>query len=187
MGRHRGTEIWNYIEEILDDQNEQIIIINLVDANPLQYTFCQYAFGPLIELLSKSENSRAYVLFKMKQYHVNSFFHGLLRYFNITSSLEDAKIKFEEHKMHVKILYDDCKIEYVGQLNRQDSCVLNVINKSNGLSIRSLADACDLTDEAVHESLERLMKFYFIISLVIDKNKRYYSIQSFIDGGANAN
>ena len=66
VGRYRGEEIWNEVEKLIDEvPNDTLVLIDFREAMPLQYTFSQYAFGPLLQDLNSGRWSRKYVIFQM--------------------------------------------------------------------------------------------------------------------------
>ena len=81
VGMYRGEETWNEIERVMNEVPDYVLVlIDLRQANPLQYVFCQYAFGPLFQAFKNNEWRHKYTIFQMYDFHQPGFFRGVLKY-----------------------------------------------------------------------------------------------------------
>ena len=81
FGRYRGEEVCKFIEDQLKKiTTTTLLVVDIRKANPLQYNFCQYAFGPLLKMLQENKNENVPTLFQMHEHHKLCFFRGVLKY-----------------------------------------------------------------------------------------------------------
>ena len=80
VGMYRGEETWNEIERVMNEVPDYVLVlIDLRQANPLQYVFCQYAFGPLFQAFNSNSWQRKYTIFQMHDFHQPGFFRGVMK------------------------------------------------------------------------------------------------------------
>lgn len=167
-GRYKGEEVNKLlIDRINDLTPNSLLLIDFKKANPLDYVFCQYAFGPILKIIQ--ENIKP-TIFQMQLLHKRCFYRGILKHIDKTlprnSTLEDSEKIVFGAGIYLMIETDiEEKIEFVGNLNSDDNSILKYINEIHSVSERDIIDAKkDLQPAKIIESLNSLNKKGFILS-----------------------
>jgi hypothetical protein len=164
VGRYRGEEVYHAIEKkIKEIDSLSLLRIDITKANPLQYNFCQHAFGPLIKVLQDSKTARA--IFKMHDHHKACFFRGVLKHIDKALPRNQSEKGFVESGMFTMIMLDNQKeIQYISNLSPTDNEILALINDLKSVSERTIIEQKKETQPAdIIDSLRSLDKKGFII------------------------
>ena len=181
VGMYRGREIWTEIETLIDRVTDgTLVLIDLRRANPLQYVFCQHAFGPLFQALISRKWAQKYVIFQMYDFHKPGFFRGVLKYIGNELPRKESEVGFVSANMYTKLIIGDKDlIDFVGNLNENEKIILNVVNDMKDVTVRQVVQQSSLTEEIVVDGLRVLEEKYFI---VVDKSgsaPHYYSFYDY--------
>ena len=92
-GRYKGEEVNKLLTNKIDELTaSSLLIIDFQKANPLDYVFCQYAFGPILKMIQ--DNSKP-TIFKMQAIHKRCFYRGILKHIDKTvprkTSVEESE------------------------------------------------------------------------------------------------
>ena len=181
VGMYRGIEIWTEIEKFMENVSDgTLILIDLRRANPLQYVFCQHAFGPLFQALMDRKWIQKYVIFKMYNFHKPGFFRGILKHLGSEYPRKESEAGFISANMHTKLIVGDKDlINFIGNLNANEQIILKVVNDMRDVTVRQVVQESGLTEEAIVDGLRVLEEKYFI---VVDKSgsvPHYYSFYNY--------
>lgn len=176
VGSYRGKEVHNFIEnEINKLTSNSILVLDFKKALPLQYVFCQYAFGPLLKSLQ--QDTILPVVFRMHEHHKQCFFRGVIKHIDKDLSRDESEKAFVKSGMFTMILLDDnVDINFISNLTPIEEKVLNFINSTESISQRNIIEAkenCQPSD--IIDSLRSLVRKGFILHLT-DGREVYYSI-----------
>lgn len=182
-GQYKGREVFATLKEkIIGLEPGALFLIDFQKANPLDYVFCRYAFGPIIELIHQNTKP---TIFKMQQLHKGCFYGGILKHITGTrpknKSPEEMEIIFNEAGFHTMIATDgNSNINFIGNIDSTDSSILNFINESHCVSSREIIDAKkEIKAEIIVESLKSLNKKGFIMNSQNGSDK-YLSVYEFL-------
>lgn len=178
-GRYKGEEVNKILCNIISNLAPySILVIDLQNANPLDYVFCQYAFGPVI---NEVQNNNKPTLFKMQPIHKRCFYRGILKHIDKSlprnSSIEESEKVFKDSGYFTMITSDkQDKIEFIGNLNTTDTSILKFINELTSVSGREIINSKnEYHSDVIVESLKSLNRKGFILTTNNDED-RYYSI-----------
>ena len=185
VGMFRGNEIWSEIEKQLDEvPNDTLVLIDLRRSSPLQYEFCQYAFGPLFEALINGKWPRKYVIFQMHDFHKEGFFRGILKHLQIKLERKEAQKAFESNGYYGKLIIGDEKvITFVGNMDKNQNMILDIVNGMKSVTSKEIVEKSSLSEESVVDALRFLVSKYFIIGFENDQSKTapvYYSFYQYL-------
>lgn len=167
-GRYKGEEVRKILDDIITNlQSSSLLLIDMQKASPLDYVFCQYAFGPIIKVIQGNNKP---IIFKMLLLHKRCFYRGILKHVDKTlprnTSMEEAEKIFLGTSLFTMITTDGKEnIEFIGNLNSIDDSILKFINESHSVSERDIINAIkDFQPNKIIESLNSLNKKGFIIN-----------------------
>lgn len=178
-GRYKGEEVNNLLTcRITELTATSLLIIDFQKANPLDYVFCQYAFGPILEMIQ--ENNKP-TIFKMQPLHKRCFYRGILKHIDKTlprnTTMEESEKIFSGAGLFTMIATDGKEnIEFIGNLTPNDNSILSFINESHSVSERDIIDAKnEFQPTLIIESLKSLNKKGFILN-PINGSDNYCSV-----------
>ncbi len=167
-GRYKGEEVYKLLIGIITNLTpSSLLLIDFQKANPLDYVFCQYAFGPIIHAIQ--ENNKP-TIFKMKLIHKRCFYRGILKHVDRTlprnTTIEETEKIFLGTGLSTMIETGGMEnIEFIGNLNSIDKSILKFINESHSVTERDIIDAIEeFQPNKIIESLSSLNKKGFIIN-----------------------
>ena len=183
VGIYRGKEAWGEIEKQMDEVlDNTLVVINIRQANPLEYKFCQYAFGPLFEALNSGRWLHKYVIFQMYDFHKPGFFRGILKHLGKELSRKESEKGFISAGFYAKLITGDEElISFVGNLSSNQERTLDVVNELKEVTARQVVEKLDLSEENVVDALRFLVEKYFIVRLAaqVDRAPHYYSFYKY--------
>ena len=181
VGMYRGKEVWAEIEKLMDKVSDgTLILIDLRQASPLQYVFCQHAFGPLFQVLISRKWIRKYVIFRMHDFHKPGFFRGVLKYLGNELPRKESEVGFVSANMYTKLIVGDKDlINFVGNLNENEQIILNVVNNMRDVTVRQVVQESGLTEEVIVDALRALDEKYFIVVAKSGSMLHYYSFYNY--------
>lgn len=178
-GRYKGEEVNKLLTNKIDELTaSSLLIIDFQKANPLDYVFCQYAFGPILKIIQ--DNNKPTV-FRMQPMHKRCFYRGILKHIDKTlprkATVEESeKIFFDTGIFTMISIVDKENVDFIGKLALNDSSILNYINESNSVSEREIIDAKkEFQPTEIIESLRSLNKKGFILNPK-DGSDKYCSV-----------
>jgi len=178
-GRYKGEEVETVLKSRLSRlKASSLLILDFQKANPLDYVFCQYAFGPIIKEIQ--ENSKP-TIFKMQPLHKRCFYRGILKHIDKSlprnSTAEESRNIFLSAGLYTIIEADGPEdIEFIGSLTDDESTILSFINERKSVSEREIIRAQEmLQPRKIVDSLKSLNKKGFILSPA-DAQDNYSSI-----------
>lgn len=176
VGMYRGKETWTKIEKLMDKISDgTVILIDLKQATPLQYVFCQHAFGPLFQALENRRWTRKYVIFQMYDFHKPGFFRGVLKYLGSEIPRKESESGFVSAGMYTKLIIGDEEvINFVGSLNSDEQTILDVVNNLRRVTSRQVAEKTTLAREIVFDALRSLAQKYFIVEHSDESGQAHY-------------
>lgn len=184
VGQYRGEEVWSELEKLIEGMSDNTLaLIDIRQAMPLQYTFCQYAFGPLFEALDKGRWSCKYVIFQMYDFHKSGFFRGVLKHLGRELPRKESEKGFIEAGFCTKLtLEDEGIIRFIGKLSENQNKVLNVVNEMKVVTTGQVREKLQFSDEIIVDALRFLVEKYFLVgpsteSVPIPK---YYSFYNYM-------
>lgn len=184
-GRYKGEEVNNFLDKKVDElTSSSLLKIDFEKANPLDYVFCQYAFGPVIKKIQGSNKS---VLFNMQQVHKRCFFRGILKYVDKSlprnTSPEESERIFQDAGLFTMLMIDKKEVvEYKGNLTLIENSILTLINNSLVVSERDIINSIkDAAPTDIIHSLESLIQKGFILNSKNEANN-YLSIYKLLNG-----
>jgi len=183
VGMYRGKEAWSELEKQIDGVSDNaLVLIDIRRANPLQYEFCQYAFGPLFEALDSGRWLHKYVIFQMYDFHKPGFFRGILKHLGTGLPRKESERGFISAGFYSKlILGDEDLIRFVGDLSEDQERTLDVVNELKEVTTRQVVKKLDLSDETVVDALRFLVSKYFVVGsdAQADTIPHYYSFYKY--------
>jgi len=188
-GRYKGKEVEKILLDSIAKLNpSSLLIIDILKANPLDYVFCQYAFGSVLQMIQ--ENNKP-TLFKMQPLHMRCFYRGILKHIDKglprNTQIEESKKIFFETGFFTMIKTVDENIEFIGNLNSDDKSILNFINTKHKVSERDIIDVeKNLQPTQIIESLKSLNMKGFILSPMNGSDK-YCSVYEYLKPKNNEN
>jgi len=164
-GQYRGEEVWEELEKVMDDVPEgTLILFDIRKAMPLQYTFCQYAFGPLLNALDTRRWLNKYVIFQMYDFHRSGFFRGVLKCLREDLPRKEAEKEFVSAGFYVKLIVEgEESISFVGRLTENQKRTLAAVNELKEVTTRQVVEKLGLSEEDVVEALHFLVDKYFVV------------------------
>jgi len=185
VGMYRGKEVWIGIEKLMDNVSDgTLALIDLRRANPLQYVFCQYAFGPVFQALISQKWIQKYVIFQMYDFHKPGFFRGILKHLGNDFPRKESETGFVAAGMYAKLIVgDEEKINFIGNLNVNEQIILDVVNNLRQVTSMKAAEKTHLAGEIVVDALRSLAQKYFIVehSDRTDQVYHYYSFYNYFE------
>jgi len=167
-GRYKGEEVSKLLNDRITELTpSSLLLIDFQKANPLDYVFCQYAFGPILKVIQ--ENNKP-TIFKMQPLHKRCFYRGILKHIDKTlprnTSMEESEKIFLDAGLFTMIATDGNEIiEFIGNLNSTDNLILKFINESHSVSERDIINAKkNFQPNKIIESLNSLNKKGFILN-----------------------
>ena len=151
VGQYRGEEVWGEVKATIGAVSPRtLILIDIRKAMPLQYTFCRYAFGPLIEALNSKKFEDKYVMFQMYDFHRSGFFRGILKHLRVDLPRRESEREFVAAGFYLKLVVGDKpSITFVGNLNKNQKLILSAVNKLKETISRQVIDELDISEESV--------------------------------------
>lgn len=166
VGRYRGHEVSEFLNlQIKTILPKSILIIDIREANPLQYNFCQFAFGPLLKMIQKNKSENIPTIFQMQEHHRPFFFRGVIKYIDKSISRSASEQAFIQSGMFTMLMLEGKNtIEYIANLNFIELEILNFVNESSIISEREIIKAKKKIQAAnIIDALRTLNKMGFII------------------------
>lgn len=185
VGMYRGKEAWTAIEELMNEVADgTLVLIDIRRANPLQYAFCQHAFGPLFQALNNQRWQHKYVMFQMHDFHQPGFFRGVLKYLETELPRKESRDGFISAGMYTKVIIGDKElIDFVGQMSTEESTILDVVNDMRETTVRQIVEKTGLSEETIVDDIRALVeKKYFVVG-PFDESilpPRYYSFYNYL-------
>lgn len=184
VGMYRGKEAWSAVEKLLDEvTNNTLVLIDIRRANPLQYEFCQYAFGPLFEALNSGRWQHKYLIFQMYDYHEPGFFRGVLKYLGKELLRKESEKGFISAGFHAKLIVgDEPFISFVGSLTENEERILGMVNEMKKVTAKQVVEILNLPEEVTVDALRILLEKYFVIGPDLEPGSppRYYSFYNYL-------
>lgn len=178
VGMYRGKEAWGEVEKQMDEvADNTLVLIDIRRANPLQYEFCQYAFGPLFEALNSGRWLRKYVIFQMYDFHKPGFFRGVLKHLGTELPRKESEKGFVSAGFYAKLVVgDDELISFVGSLSENQQRILHVVDEMREVIAGQAVEKSDLSVEIVVDALRFLVMKYFVVGpdVQLDPTPHYY-------------
>ena len=178
-GRYKGEEVNKIlIDKISGLSSDSLLVLDFQKANPLDYVFCQYAFGSILEMIQEKSKP---MMFSMQPIHKRCFYRGVLKYINSDlprkTQLEEMEDMFLESGLYTMIkAHENKNIEFIGKLSPEEESILKFINNANSVSERGVIDALQgFQPTPIIESLKSLSRKGFIIS-PWSKDQKYISV-----------
>lgn len=171
VGMYRGREIWYEIENLMNKVKDgTLVLIDLRMAYPLQYVFCQHAFGPLFEASEGRKWAQKYIIFQMQDFHKPAFFRGILKHIEKTElPRKESEAGFVSADMYTKLILGDTNlIDFKGNLKEYEQKILDVVNRERKIAAKGMAQKSRLTEEIVVDGLRSLEEKHFI---VVDRDR----------------
>ena len=164
VGIYRGKEAWQAINAKIEEVADTTLVkIDLRKANPLQYAFCQHAFGPLFEALNNKRWENKYIIFQLYDFHKAGFFRGVMKYLGKEIPRKESEIGFISADMSVKmIIGDQNEITFIGDLNQNEQRILEIVNEKKQVTVRDVVGITGFPEETVVDSFRALAKKYFV-------------------------
>ena len=182
VGRYRGEEVYKILdEEIKKITPTTVLVVDIRKANPLQYVFCQYAFGPILKILQEYKNENKLILFHMKEHHKACFFRGVIKYIDKNLPRNKSMDAFIESGMFTMIMFDgEDEIHYIANLSSLENEILDYINELESISEIEIIEAKKelYQPSDIIDSLRSLDKKGFIVHLK-NGNDQYHSIYQY--------
>lgn len=183
VGMYRGKEAWGEVEKQVDEVlDNTLVLIDIRRANPLQYEFCQYAFGPLFEALNSGRWLHKYVIFRMHDFHKPGFFRGILKHLGTELPRKESEKGFVSAGFYAKLVVGDEElISFVGGLTENQKRTLDVVNEMKEATAKQVVEKLDLSEETVVDVLRFLVKNYFVVrpAAQVDTTPHYYSFYKY--------
>lgn len=184
VGMYRGKEAWDAIERLMSELSDNtLVLIDIKRASPLQYEFCQYAFGPLFEALNSGRWLHKYVIFQMYDFHKPGFFRGVLKHLGTELARKESEKGFVSAGFYAKLVVGDEKlISFVGSLSESQQRILDVVNEMKEVAAKQVVEKLDLSEESVVDELRFLVRKYFVVESdrESDPIPRYYSFYNYL-------
>lgn len=167
VGEYRGKEAWRAIEKQIEEEvDSTLVLIDIRGANPLQYEFCQYAFGPLFQALNSGRWKHKYVMFQMHDFHKPGFFRGILKRLGTELPRKESEKGFISAGFYTKLILGDGElITFVGKLNENQQRTLNVVNELKEATAKQAVERLALSEEIVVDALRFLVNNYFVVTV----------------------
>ena len=181
VGRYRGEEVCKIIDDKANNISSlSILLIDIRKANPLQYNFCQYAFGPLINKLQHNKNVPT--IFRMHEHHKACFFRGVLKHIDKNLSRNDSEKVFIESGMFTMLVIDSqTEVKFISSLSHIEEEILYLINHSKVISERDIIETKkEMQPAHIIDALRSLDKKGFILHLKNDTDQ-YHSIYQYLN------
>jgi len=183
VGEYRGKEAWAEINNLINKESDgTLVLIDIRRANPLQYLFCQYAFGPLFQLLEDKIFQHKYVIFQMYDFHQPGFFRGVLKCLGTDLPRKESMDGFVSADKYAKLIIgDEVDIKFIGKPNTNEAVILDVVNKLTEVTVRKVVEETGLSEEIIVDTLRALVQKYFIVEPVGKPGSlpRYYSFYKY--------
>lgn len=181
-GETTGNKIWVAIEKILYEiPDETLIVIDISRCISLEYTFCQYAFGPLFHALENKCFQGKYVIFQMNDYHQPGFFLGVMCHFIAKFPSEESREKFISANKYAKLINNIGNIDFVGKLEQNENTILDVVNRMGEITVEKVMVETGMPAETIVRNLYMLVQKYFILGPFDKTNSPpiYYSFKKY--------
>jgi len=184
VGMYRGKEAWDAVERLMSELSDNtLVLIDIKRASPLQYEFCQYAFGPLFEALNSGRWLHKYVIFQMYDFHKPGFFRGVLKHLGTELPRKESEKGFVSAGFYAKLVIGDEKlISFVGSLSESQQRILDVVNEMKEVAAKQVVEKLDLSEEIVVDALRFLVRKYFVVGSDRESGPipRYYSFYNYL-------
>jgi len=179
-GKYRGAEVWEKLElTVKETKSDQLLMLDIRLANPLDYPFCQTAFGPLLKFIQQNGSNKM-TLFQMHEYHKSCFFRGLLKFINLDLPRDRSIDGFYSTGMFAMIMSDPPNIEYVSKLSTTEQELLSLVRKSGSISGRDIVAAKqELHTEDIVDGLRSLTQKGFVLHVKNDTDY-YHAIETYL-------
>lgn len=164
VGPYRGKEVSDFLEhEVEKITSKSVLVIDIRKALPLQYVFCQYAFGPLLKSLQEGKSLPT--VFKMHEHHKQCFFRGIIKYINKNLPRNESEKAFIESGLFTMILLDNSEdIQYISNLEPLENEILNFVNEAQSISQRDIIEAKTAKEPAdIIDTLRSLDRKGFVL------------------------
>lgn len=182
IGRYRGEEVFQVLESTINElDNFTLLIIDIREANPLQYVFCQYAFGPLLKILQDNGSEKKRFIFQMYDHHKTCFFRGVLKTIDKTIPRNESFPAFIESDLFTLLkIGNQTQIEFVSKLNEIDKVLLTLINQAGTISGRKIIESIkDYDPDSIVDSL-RSLNYKGFITHIKNEIDQYYSLYQYL-------
>jgi len=185
VGKYRGQEAWNEIAEEMDKVVDgTAVLLDIKEANPLEYQFCQYAFGPVFQAFRERRWPNKYIIFRMDTFHKPLFFRGIIKYLGIDLPRKESENGFIRSGYYAKLLVgDDKRIDFIGDLTEQRRRILEFANEVKECTVRQVAEVLKISEETIVDELRFLVREYLLLNNADTSHTVYYSFYKYLEQG----
>ena len=176
-----GQTLFDYLDkELSKHKTSTTFIIDITKANPIDYKFCEIAFGKFYT--DSINNEELDFIFKSDKYNLRELITGILEYLKIRSSSDtNNEIDvFKENNLYLKYMNENNDLEYISNLSEDHYRVLNYINNKRTITSNEIQKSITKTPEKTTSILNSLVKAKFVIR---EKESIYSSIKININNG----
>lgn len=184
-GSYRGEEVSETLNNTIKSlDTHELLVIDICKAFPLEYSFCEYAFGPLLKKLNENKAENKLIIFHLLKDDEFCFFRGVLKHIDSSiprhGSISSAKSAFIESGMFLMMKYDNNnEIQYIAKLLKIEQEILTFVNEKEAVSGRGIIEAKkEFESETIVDSIRSLKQKGFIVQLE-DGDDQYYSIYKY--------
>ena len=181
-GRYRGIEVKEILEKYVDEmESNSLLVIDLRKALPLDYPFCQFAFGPLLKMLQDNKSDCKFFLYHMQESHKSCFFRGVMKHIKKDLPRSKSMEAFVEADMFTMIKVGESnEIKYVSNLNTIEQEILELIDEEKSISGRKISEKKkDIPFESIGSALRSLNRKGFIVHIK-NNDDNYHSIYNYL-------
>lgn len=182
VGKYRGLEVKEVLDNYTHELNSNsLLLIDLRKANPLDYIFCQYAFGPMLKMLQQKNSDFKLLLFQMHEHHKSCFFRGILKYINKDLPRSKSIEAFIDANLFTMIKVEELdEIQYISKLNAVELEILNYINEAKSISGRYIMEQkTTIPFESISSALHTLNEKGYIVHIK-NEDDNYHSIYNYL-------
>lgn len=167
-------------------QDGSALLIDITEADVIDYNFCSTAIGPLFKLLLEGKFKGKYVMIKVDPDQKLNLLEGILWYIYKKRSERDIIDSFVENSLSIKLLNSQTgKLEFIGKLDALQEKILNLINEQNELTAKNIAEKTEISVEDAIKQLKTLSDKFFIytkkpVPEIKGKDELYCSFYNFL-------
>jgi predicted HTH transcriptional regulator len=118
----------------------------------------------------------------MYDFHKPGFFRGILKQLGTELPRKESEKGFISAGFYAKLIVGDEKhISFVGNLNKNQKRILDVVNELKEVTARQVVEKLGLSEENVVDTLRFLVKKFFVVGLdaEADTTPHYYSFYKY--------
>ena len=179
---HRIGQIsYDYlIKEISKCKDSTLFVIDLSEANPIDYKFCEIAFGEIYK--NSIKNKKLDFVFKSDKFQLRELITGILDYYKISRNYNTKEIDvFKENNLYLKNIFPNKNnLEFISNLSEDHYEVLRFINKKITVTSIEIQNSITETPDITMPILNKLVEAKFILR---EEESIYSSIENLIYNG----